>query len=57
MLTVSYSAIVIELLLNRLLSWMMGITLVTIVVIGTSADASAERRVALVVGNSKLQGG
>jgi uncharacterized caspase-like protein len=55
MLPVSYSATVIERLLNRLLSWMKGIALVTIVVIGTSADASAERRVALVVGNSNYK--
>jgi hypothetical protein len=53
---VSYSATVIELLLNRLLSWMMGITLVTIVVRrAKSTDASAERRVALVVGNSNYK--
>jgi uncharacterized caspase-like protein len=34
---------------------MMGIALVAVVVIGTSADASAERRVALVVGNSNYK--
>jgi len=55
MRTVSCSAIVIVLVLNRLLSWVAGITLVAIVVIGTSADASAERRVALVVGNSSYK--
>jgi hypothetical protein len=38
--------------LNRLLSWVAGITLVATVVIGMSADARAERRVALVVGNA-----
>src|SRR5262249_49586197 len=55
MLTVSYSATVIERLLSRLPSRMLRITLVTIVVIGTSVDASAERRVALVVGNSNYK--
>jgi hypothetical protein len=38
--------------LNRLLSWVAGITLVATVVIGMSAHARAERRVALVVGNA-----
>jgi uncharacterized caspase-like protein len=55
MRTVSYSAMVFGLVLNRLLSWVPGIALVAIVVIGTSADASAERRVALVVGNSNYE--
>jgi uncharacterized caspase-like protein len=55
MLTLSYSTTVIEPFLNRFLSWMMGITLVTILAIGTSADASAERRVALVIGNSNYK--
>jgi uncharacterized caspase-like protein len=55
MRTVSYSAIVSGLVLNRLLSWVPGIALVAIVVIGTSVDASAERRVALVVGNSNYE--
>jgi uncharacterized caspase-like protein len=50
---VSYSAIVI--VLARLLSWMTAITLVAIFVIGTSMDAAAERRVALVVGNSNYK--
>ena len=55
MLTLSHSTTVIEPFLSRLLSWMMGLTLVTIVAIGTSADASAERRVALVIGNSNYK--
>jgi len=53
--TVSYSAIVNGLVLNRLLLWVPRIALVAIVVIGTSADASAGRRVALVVGNSNYE--
>jgi len=55
MRTVSYSAIISGLVLSRLLSWLLGIALVAIVVMGTSVDASAERRVALVVGNSKYE--
>ena len=55
MRTVSYSAIVNGLVLNRLLLWVPRIALVAIVVIGTSADASAGRRVALVVGNSNYE--
>jgi uncharacterized caspase-like protein len=51
MRTVSNSAIVIG-LLNRLLSWLGGIMLTATVVIGMGADARAERRVALVVGNA-----
>jgi uncharacterized caspase-like protein len=41
--------------MNRLASWVAGITLVAITVIGTSADASAERRVALAIGNSNYK--
>jgi len=54
MRTVSCSAIIV-LVRNRLLSWVAGIALVAIVVIGTSGDASAEGRVALVVGNSNYE--
>jgi len=55
MRTVSCSSIIIVLVLNRLLSWVAGITLAAVIVIGTSVDASAERRVALVVGNSNYK--
>src|SRR5262249_3222587 len=55
MLTVSYWATAIERFFNGLLSWMMAIALATFVVIGTGADASAERRIALVVGNSNYK--
>src|SRR5215468_5240178 len=55
MRTVSCSSIIIVLVLNRLLSWVAGITLGAVIVIGTSVDASAERRVALVVGNSNYK--
>jgi hypothetical protein len=54
MRTVSYSA-VIGLVLNRPLSWVGEITLIAAVVIGMSADAWAERRVALVVGNANYK--
>jgi uncharacterized caspase-like protein len=56
MRTVSYSA-VIGFVLNKLLSRVGEITLIAAVVIGMSADAWAERRVALVVGNSNYKVG
>src|SRR5215471_7721048 len=52
--TVSYSA-VIGLVLNKLLSRVGAITLIAAVVSGMSADAWAERRIALVVGNSNYK--
>src|SRR5262249_36770204 len=41
--------------MNRLLSWVAGVTAAAIMVIGSSVDASAERRVALVVGNANYK--
>ena len=41
--------------MNRLLSWVAGVTAVAVVMVGASVDAWAERRVALVVGNSNYK--